>query len=172
MTMRATLATAAGIRRRAFTDEEIVERTIYALINEGAADPAQDVIVAEQYKQGGGAAANSIGAWSQINLITPLPGVESVVVAQRRLAGDAHQRALVASDDPCYPCYGCWWPGDHLKRLPLPCCGTLDIGGRVDMRGHRSGAYAATRPAAPTTAATRRTLPVSSPRRPSRIPTR
>ena len=32
---RATAA-AAGIARRAFTDEEIVERTIYALINEGA----------------------------------------------------------------------------------------------------------------------------------------
>jgi 3-hydroxyacyl-CoA dehydrogenase len=29
-------AAEAGIRRRAFTDEEIVERTIYALINEGA----------------------------------------------------------------------------------------------------------------------------------------
>jgi 3-hydroxyacyl-CoA dehydrogenase len=30
------LAAAAGIERRPFTDEEIVERTIYALINEGA----------------------------------------------------------------------------------------------------------------------------------------
>jgi 3-hydroxyacyl-CoA dehydrogenase len=29
-------ATASGIRRRAITDEEIIERTIYALINEGA----------------------------------------------------------------------------------------------------------------------------------------
>jgi 3-hydroxyacyl-CoA dehydrogenase len=29
-------ASAAGIRRRAFTNEEIIERTIYALINEGA----------------------------------------------------------------------------------------------------------------------------------------
>jgi len=33
-----------------------------------------------------------------------LIGVERVVVAQGRLAGDAHQRALVASDHPCYPC--------------------------------------------------------------------
>jgi 3-hydroxyacyl-CoA dehydrogenase len=30
------LATAAGIRRRSFTKDEIIERTIYALINEGA----------------------------------------------------------------------------------------------------------------------------------------
>jgi 3-hydroxyacyl-CoA dehydrogenase len=30
------LSSAAGIRRRSFTDQEIIERTVYALINEGA----------------------------------------------------------------------------------------------------------------------------------------
>lgn len=38
-----------------------------------------DVILAERYQRGGGAAANAVAAWSKINLVTPLSGVNAVV---------------------------------------------------------------------------------------------
>jgi hypothetical protein len=53
----------------------------------------QDVIVAEQYKRGGGAASNAVTAWSQINLITPLQGVESVAAPEGAAGGSDPQDA-------------------------------------------------------------------------------
>ena len=55
--------------------------------------PGQDAIVAEQYKRGGGAAANAVTAWSQINLITPLQGVESVAAPEGAGGGTDPQDA-------------------------------------------------------------------------------
>jgi hypothetical protein len=55
--------------------------------------PGLDSIVAEEYKQGGGAAANGVEAWSQINLITPLQGVESVAAPEGAAGGSDPQDA-------------------------------------------------------------------------------
>ena len=52
-----------------------------------------DVILAEEYQRGGGAAANAIAAWSSINLTTPLPGVTSVVAPEGAAGGSDPQDA-------------------------------------------------------------------------------
>jgi predicted phage baseplate assembly protein len=40
----------------------------------------RDVILAVRYRQGGGATANAIEAWNDVNLVTPLLGVERVLL--------------------------------------------------------------------------------------------
>ena len=50
-----------------------------------------DVILAESYKHGGGAAANGIAAWTTLNLVTPLAGVNEVVVPEGAAGGSDPQ---------------------------------------------------------------------------------
>ena len=52
-----------------------------------------DSIVAVRYKKGGGAAANRVAAWGQINLVSPLQGVERVVAPQGAAGGSDPQTA-------------------------------------------------------------------------------
>ena len=52
-----------------------------------------DSIVAITYKRGGGAAANKIEAWSQINLISPVQGVQQVVAPDDAAGGSDAQTA-------------------------------------------------------------------------------
>ncbi len=53
----------------------------------------RDVIMAERYQRAGGEAANEVAAWSQINLITPLRGVESVAAPDGAAGGSDPQNA-------------------------------------------------------------------------------
>jgi hypothetical protein len=46
-----------------------------------------DSIVAAQYKRGGGAAANSIMAWTALDVVTPLQGVDTVVAVDDAAGG-------------------------------------------------------------------------------------
>lgn len=55
--------------------------------------PGRDAILAERYQRGGGSAANKINAWSQINLTTPLQGVELVVAPEGAAGGSDPQDA-------------------------------------------------------------------------------
>jgi len=50
-------------------------------------------IVAERYQAGGGAAANLVGAWSQLNLITPVQGIEATVAPEGAAGGADPQDA-------------------------------------------------------------------------------
>jgi hypothetical protein len=50
-----------------------------------------DVIVAERYQRGGGEAANEVAAWTKINLVTPLAGVNGVVAPQGAAGGSDPQ---------------------------------------------------------------------------------
>src|SRR5205823_4067424 len=50
-----------------------------------------NVIVAEEYRQGGGEAANTVTAWAQINLVTPLSGVAAVVAPDGAAGGSDPQ---------------------------------------------------------------------------------
>jgi len=52
-----------------------------------------DCIVAITYKRGGGAAANNITAWSSINLISPVQGVQLVVAPDDAAGGSDPQSA-------------------------------------------------------------------------------
>jgi hypothetical protein len=52
-----------------------------------------NVILAERYQRGGGEAANTIGAWAQINLVTPLSGVNAVVNPDAATGGSDPQDA-------------------------------------------------------------------------------
>jgi hypothetical protein len=52
-----------------------------------------DAILALRYRHGGGAAANRVAAWSQVNLVTPLAGVDSVVVPDGAAGGSDPQDA-------------------------------------------------------------------------------
>jgi predicted phage baseplate assembly protein len=63
--------------------------------------PGRDTIAAERYRRGGGAAANAVGAWSQVNLISPVPGVERLVVPEGAAGGsDAQDAASVVRFAP------------------------------------------------------------------------
>jgi predicted phage baseplate assembly protein len=58
----------------------------------GMVPPAgRDSIVAEQYQRGGGAAANNVTAWSEMSLVTPLRGVEGVIVPEGGAGGSDPQ---------------------------------------------------------------------------------
>ena len=50
-----------------------------------------DSIVAVTYKRGGGEAGNRIAAWSQLNLITPIQGVETVIGVDDAAGGSGPQ---------------------------------------------------------------------------------
>jgi hypothetical protein len=52
----------------------------------------RDNIVAVTYKRGGGDAANKVSAWSQINLVSPVPGVETVVAPEGAAGGSDPQK--------------------------------------------------------------------------------
>src|SRR6185437_14872444 len=54
---------------------------------------AMNSIVAERYQAGGGAAANLVGAWSQLNLITPVQGIEATVAPEGAAGGADPQDA-------------------------------------------------------------------------------
>ena len=63
----------------------------------GKVPPAhQDSMIAERYLRGGGQAANAIRAWSQINLVTPVRGVESVAAPEGAAGGADAQDADTA----------------------------------------------------------------------------
>lgn len=51
----------------------------------------RDVIMAERYERAGGETANEVAAWSQINLLTPLRGVESVAAPDGAAGGSDPQ---------------------------------------------------------------------------------
>jgi hypothetical protein len=53
-----------------------------------------NTILAEQYQRGGGEAANRVTAWSQINLITPLSGVNAVFAPDGAAGGSDPQDAV------------------------------------------------------------------------------
>jgi hypothetical protein len=64
---------------------------------QGAIPPiGNDNIVAVEYRSGGRAAANNVPAWSKLNLIGPLPGVEQVVTPQGAAGGSDTQDAATA----------------------------------------------------------------------------
>jgi hypothetical protein len=50
-------------------------------------------ILAEEYRRGGGAAANRVTAWAQINLVTPLSGVNAVFAPDGAAGGSDPQDA-------------------------------------------------------------------------------
>jgi hypothetical protein len=52
-----------------------------------------DAILARSYRHGGGLATNRVAAWSQINLVTPLAGVDSVVAPDGAAGGTGPQDA-------------------------------------------------------------------------------
>ena len=52
-----------------------------------------NTILAEQYQRGGGEAANRVTAWSQINLVTPLSGVNAVFAPDGAAGGSDPQDA-------------------------------------------------------------------------------
>ena len=52
-----------------------------------------DSILAERYRRGGGDAANAVRAWSQVTLVTPVQGVERVVVPEGAAGGADAQDA-------------------------------------------------------------------------------
>jgi hypothetical protein len=52
-----------------------------------------NVILAEEYRSGGGERANTITAWSPINLVTPLSGVNAVVAPEGAAGGSDPQNA-------------------------------------------------------------------------------
>ena len=54
-----------------------------------------NVILAEEYRRGGGERANAITAWSPINLVTPLAGVNAVVAPDGAAGGSDPQDAAV-----------------------------------------------------------------------------
>jgi hypothetical protein len=54
----------------------------------------RDVILAESYRRGGGAAANRIAAWTKINLVTALAGVKAVVAPEGAAGGSDPQDAV------------------------------------------------------------------------------
>jgi predicted phage baseplate assembly protein len=51
----------------------------------------RDAIMAEVYKRGGGEAANEVKAWSQVNLISPIQGVEEVFAPDDAAGGSNPQ---------------------------------------------------------------------------------
>jgi len=53
----------------------------------------RDNIAAERYQAGGGAAANHVTAWSQLNLITPVQGVERTIAPEGAVGGADPQDA-------------------------------------------------------------------------------
>jgi len=62
--------------------------------NHGLIPPiGADSIVAITYKHGGGAAANNITAWGEINLVSPVQGVERVVAPDDAAGGSDPQTA-------------------------------------------------------------------------------
>ena len=61
----------------------------------------RDNIAAERYQAGGGAAANLVGAWSQLNLITPVQGIESTIAPEGAAGGaDPQDAAAVLRFSP------------------------------------------------------------------------
>ncbi|WP_395018476.1 hypothetical protein [Dongia sp.] len=52
-----------------------------------------DNIVAESYQKVGDVSANAVRAWSQLSLVTPLPGVEGVIAPQGAAGGASAQDA-------------------------------------------------------------------------------
>jgi hypothetical protein len=60
----------------------------------GRIPPAgRDSILAERYRRGGGERANAIKAWGQLNLMTPVAGVERVAAPQGAAGGSDPQDA-------------------------------------------------------------------------------
>jgi hypothetical protein len=53
----------------------------------------RDAILAVHYERGGGAAANAVTAWSQLNLVTPVAGIERVIVPDGAAGGSDPQDA-------------------------------------------------------------------------------
>lgn len=63
----------------------------------------RDNIAAERYQAGGGAAANSVGAWSHLNLITPVQGVEATIAPEGAAGGaDPQDAAAVLRFSPAH----------------------------------------------------------------------
>ncbi len=71
----------AEARDRVYELEEASGRITFGDGLHGRVPPiGRDMLLAVRYRRGGGAAANRIAAGSEMNLITPLPGVDGVVV--------------------------------------------------------------------------------------------
>jgi hypothetical protein len=56
----------------------------------------RDVIMAHEYRHGGGEAANQIAAWAELNLLTPLQGVEGATCPVGAAGGSDPQDAATA----------------------------------------------------------------------------
>ncbi|MDM0076900.1 hypothetical protein QTH90_21000 [Variovorax sp. J2P1-59] len=55
--------------------------------------PGADTILARRYRHGGGAAANALTAWTQVQLVTPLRGVDTVIAPDGAAGGTDPQDA-------------------------------------------------------------------------------
>ncbi|MBJ6127196.1 baseplate J/gp47 family protein [Microvirga splendida] len=85
----------AGNSSRIFDFDRTTGTLTFGDGRQGAIPPiGTDNIVAASYLSGGGEAANAIGEWSPLNLISPLRGVEAVVTPQAAAGGsDAQDQA-------------------------------------------------------------------------------
>lgn len=55
--------------------------------------PGADTLLARRYRHGGGAAANALTAWTQVQLVTPLRGVDTVIAPDGAAGGTDPQDA-------------------------------------------------------------------------------
>ena len=84
----------AGPGDRVYALEEATGRISFGDGLHGRIPPiGRDAILAVRYRRGGGAAANAVKAWSAMNLITPVPGVDAAVVPVGAAGGSDPQDA-------------------------------------------------------------------------------
>lgn len=89
--------TMAGAGERVFGLDSATGMLGFGNGAQGAIPPiSTDGIVARRYRSGGGAVGNSVAAWSPLNLVTPLAGVEATVAVLDAAGGTDPQDAPAA----------------------------------------------------------------------------
>jgi hypothetical protein len=94
---RAATLASAGATERVFELLSDTGEIMFGDGRHGAIPPiGQNNIVAVTYQRGGGDAANTVPAWGQLSLITPIAGVEATIAPEAAAGGAGEQNAETA----------------------------------------------------------------------------